>query len=476
MTTGTNQEVYTNDQTDAETGNQANAEATLAHWEKVLQDEGLSPIEADGLTLDAEQLYLGISGTTVDGVDLQGDAEVELPAGETDEEITPPVGETRPVLLPEDFELLQRLHSKGEALTLDEAQASPESIVRLAGAGFANGRIPEEGDVVVLATATATDHHVWRAVNRARCDVMEAGFLADIAECERVASKVLGRVERLGGAVSERALVESLIADHPREAIDATLAELTRREAVRRTVSRTSGVRLVADPKASGQTLVGTVRNLVSLAYQGETNGRRRGKTFAGEASGSRPNDDVAQVPERTGMEAAFAEFLRARGGSLAVAESKAEIGRIERKRARMRAEFIERRGSGRELIVTPAAELDSRYDRRRSRQARKRNFWSRVSAKALANPEKMALDTARAVLRNLGVDPEALTKDERRRALLTVLAGGKSGIRTTGRLAAAVSGFKAALVNAHEAANGQASTSRMRAQATAQANAPIAA
>ena len=105
MTTGTNQEVYTNDQTDAET--------TLAHWEKVLQDEGLSPIEADGLHLDNETLYLGVSGTTVDGVDLQGEADVELPAGETDEEITPPVGETRPVLLPEDFELLERLHSKG---------------------------------------------------------------------------------------------------------------------------------------------------------------------------------------------------------------------------------------------------------------------------------------------------------------------------------------------------------------------------
>ena len=473
MSTGTNQEVYTNDQTNAETG----AEATLAHWEKVLQDEGLSPIEADGLHLDNQTLYLGVSGTTVDGVDLQGEADVELPAGETDEEITPPVGETRPVLLPEDFELLERLHSKGEAMTLDEAQASPESIVRLAGAGFANGRIPAEGDVVVLATATATDHHVWCAVNRARCDVLEAGFLADVAECEGIASKMLGRVERLGGAVSEEALVESLIADHPREAIDATLTELTRREVVRRTVNRKSGVRLVADPEASGQTLVGTVTNLVSLANQGETNVRRRGKTFAGEASGSRPNDDVAQVPERAGMELAFAEFLRAmRGGSLAVAESKAEIGRIERTRARMRAEFIGRRGSGRELFVTPAAELDSRYDRRRSRQARKRNFWSRVSAKALADPEKIALDTARAVLRNLGVDPEALTKDERRRAVLTVLASDTSGIATTARLAAVVSGFKVATVNANDKATAQASASRMSAKATAQASAPIAA
>ena len=456
MNTGTNQEVYTNDRTDA------SAEATLAHWEKVLQDEGLSPIEADGLTLDGEQLYLGIAGTTCEGVDLQGEADVEF-SGEAEEEITPPVGETSPVLLPADFEVLERLHSKGEAMTLDEAQASPESIVRLADAGFANGRIPEEGDVVVLATSGATGHHVWCAVNRARCDALEAGFLSDVAECEEIAQAILGRVERLGGAVSERALVESLLADHPHQAIVATLTELARRGTVRLTANRNSGIRIVAGVETTGGALVGALENLLSLARGREANQRMRNKTFAGEASGSRPDDDVTQVPERLGMELALAEFLRARaGGSKAVAGSKAEIGRIERNRQRMRTEFIERREAGRKLVVTPAEELDSRYDRRRGRPARRRNFWSRLSRKARTNPEKIALDTARAVLRQVGIDPDALTAEERRRALLTVLASGKSGIRATGRLAAAVSGFRAASAQASAQANAPAKAPEM--------------
>lgn len=473
MTTGTSQEVYTtNGQEDNETTTatqltehtpEPKASLTQEHsqehyWERVLEQEGLSEIEADGLALDGGVLYLGIAGATADGIDLPGEDDIELaeieecpPEDEREQEI--PVGDTCPVLLPEDLDVLHTLRSRHCAATLAEAAASAESIVRLAGADLAHGRVSFDGEDVVLGLAGATDGDVTKALNRARAERIEDGFIASIEECEQIAETILARIKDTG-VCSEKALIFSLLDRYPREAVTAVLEELARREKIRRSTSRTTGIRLVAGPGQSqdNTTLTTAVKKLIAIAKNSAAFCKLSGKAFAAEASGSRPDDDTP--PDPHAVERAIRTFLKARdGGSLAVAESNSERKRIESNRQRMRAGYLQRRRSGRPLVITPARDLDSRHDRRRARHERRRGFWARISQKAENNPEKVALDTARATLRGLGVKPETLGDTERRQALLAVLSHPGSGIEAAGRLATAVAAYRAAQASSPVAA-----------------------
>ena len=465
MTTGTSQEVYTtNGQGDNETTtatqlteltpepkaspNQQEHSQEHYYWERVLEQEGLSEVEADGLALDDGVLYLGIAGATAEGIDLPGEEDVELleiESAQEEEKPQVPVGDTCPVLLPEDFEVLHTLRSRHCAATLAEARASAESIVRLAGADLAHGRVSFDGEDVGLALAGATDGDVTKALNRARAERIEDGFIASIEECEQIAETILARIKDTG-VCSEKAIIFSLLDRYPREAVTAVLEELARREKIRRATNRTTGISLVASPGESqdNTTLAAAVKKLLALAKTSAAFRKLSGKTFAAEASGSRPDDDTP--PDPHAAERAIRTFLKARdGGSLAVAESNNERRRIESNRQRMRAGYIERRRSGRPLVITPARDLDSRHDRRRARHERRRNFWKKVCRQTENNPEKVALDTARATLRGLGVRPETLGDTERRQALLAVLSHPGSGIKAAGRLATAVAAYRAA-------------------------------
>ncbi len=96
-------------------------------------------------------------------------------------------------------------------------------------------------------------------------------------------------------------------------------------------------------------------------------------------------------------LEAAAACFRKSRGGSLAVAGTKAERRRIEANRRRLRAEFIARRRRGDELIVRSARDSDaSRKESRESCWTEAPVFRRRVEARR--NSGRAAYDTARAV------------------------------------------------------------------------------
>lgn len=97
-------------------------------------------------------------------------------------------------------------------------------------------------------------------------------------------------------------------------------------------------------------------------------------------------------------LEAAAGRFRASRdGGSLAVAETKAERRRIEANRKRLRAEFVARRRRGEELVVRPAREIDAAREEEREAhwtedaELRRRTERARKSGRA-------SYDTARAV------------------------------------------------------------------------------
>jgi len=95
-------------------------------------------------------------------------------------------------------------------------------------------------------------------------------------------------------------------------------------------------------------------------------------------------------------LEATAERFRLARdGGSLAVAETRAEHRRIEANRRRMRAEFVARRRCGEELVVRPAREIHAG----RAREA----HWTddpelRSRLERARSSGRAAYDTARAV------------------------------------------------------------------------------
>jgi hypothetical protein len=362
VTTRTSQEVYT---TDAK--GEAKGEAGL--WEELLAGEGLSVLDGEGLGHEgAEVVYLGTSGA--DGFEFSGEADVEI--GDEDEETDVPVGPTCPVLLREDFEVLEMLRERGYAATLKEAAASVESIVRLADAGLAHGRSWD--GKVVLAMAGAIDGDVKRAANRAECDALEAGFLSSILEAEEIAREVGGRLGRLGGIASEKALVERFVSSHPREAIAAVLSELARRGEIRRVVGRASGIGLVALSGVPKEDLAAYAKRLIGLARHSAANRLLSHKAFLSEASGSRPTDDVATNP--LAAQNAAEEFR---------AIARASEGKRLSRRAR-----CWKRSSADEIDFFGKAARIRRWKERR------RKMWAALSCRA--DPEKVAWETARAL------------------------------------------------------------------------------
>ncbi|QIN84610.1 hypothetical protein GBA63_19625 [Rubrobacter tropicus] len=101
--------------------------------------------------------------------------------------------------------------------------------------------------------------------------------------------------------------------------------------------------------------------------------------------------------PERE-LEAAAERFRASRdGGSLAVAETKAERRRIEANRKRLRAEFIARRRRGEKLVVRPAREIDDSWT------ASREPHWTEDAelehrTERARKSGRVAYDTARAV------------------------------------------------------------------------------
>ena len=97
-------------------------------------------------------------------------------------------------------------------------------------------------------------------------------------------------------------------------------------------------------------------------------------------------------------LEATAERFRAARdGGSLAVAETKAERQRIEANRKRLRAEFVVRRRRGEDLVVRPAREIDA------GRSETHEAHWTqdgglRRSMERARRSGRAAYDTARAV------------------------------------------------------------------------------
>jgi len=101
--------------------------------------------------------------------------------------------------------------------------------------------------------------------------------------------------------------------------------------------------------------------------------------------------------PERE-LEAAASCFRASRdGGSLAVAETKAERRRIEANRKRLRAEFVARRRSGEELVVRPAHEIDDSWTASRESHWTEDAELGRRTERARKSG-RSSYDTARAV------------------------------------------------------------------------------
>ena len=101
------------------------------------------------------------------------------------------------------------------------------------------------------------------------------------------------------------------------------------------------------------------------------------------------PGGELEATPER---------FRAARdGGSLAVAETKAERQRIEANRKRLRAEFVVRRRRGEDLVVRPAREIDAGRSETRQAHWTKDAELGRRTERARKSG-RAAYDTARAV------------------------------------------------------------------------------
>jgi hypothetical protein len=121
-----------------------------------------------------------------------------------------------------------------------------------------------------------------------------------------------------------------------------------------------------------------------------------RGSHYSEEAGWGLTAQSEQGVTSGWVLEATAERFRLARdGGSLAVAETRAERRRIEANRRRMRAEFVARRRRGEELVVRPAREIHAG-------RAREDNWTDdpelRSRVERARGSGRAAYDTARAV------------------------------------------------------------------------------
>ena len=292
--------------------------AQIEAWDALLAGEGLSVVEAGEQFSEpeagpeAEQVFdiTAIAGET----DVaQIEAVVDFASYEGSHEGPTNVqGPSSPVLDAEDFEYLSRVRELGGAATFEEVNATPESLAKLTGAGFVNGRVAEQG-VTVLAMAGATDRDVWVAANRQVSDNCALQFFADVGECGQIAEKLLARIEKLGGSCDKQGLVDSLDG-HSKKAAEAVISELARRGLVKLAYHNLSGYTLIASTEepadATSAAFANTLRGLLKLDADSARNRKFSWKTFADEASGRRPEDDEAE--DRFAFERAANEFRAA--------------------------------------------------------------------------------------------------------------------------------------------------------------------
>lgn len=310
MSEGTN-EVYTNEVNGSTNGSASpNLEAQIDAWNELLAGEGLGVVTPEEPIAEPEFEHVFDIASIAGEADVEPiEAVIDIASHDDPADIQ---GPSSPVLTERDFEYLSRVRDLGGAATFDEVSATPESLAKLTDAGLLTGRVAEQG-VAVLALTGATDRDVWVAANRQVSDNCAEHFIWDIVECEKIAQRILARVEKLGGTCDKAALVDSL-GGHPREAVEAVIAELTRRGLVKRAVHAISGYTLLASTVepvyATSAAFANTLRGLLKLDADSARNRRFSWKEFAEEASGRRPDDD--EVQDRFAFEKAANEFRAA--------------------------------------------------------------------------------------------------------------------------------------------------------------------
>lgn len=433
--------------------------------------EPTSTLEAEGLAQnpeDAEILYFGLpagSGAGRSGIELPDesarseieDLEDAAPEDEGDGGESIP---TCPVLSPEDFDLIEVVRGRGHAVGLgelfDEIAASPERAVKLVEARLAVGeaRGRRGSDEPIFALTSATDEDVRRAVNRAEADRLAGDFEEKVSECSRIASAVFGRLHSLGGACSERETLTSLMLEgHSRYACERVVRELAGagdlrrlarkgsrsgagaspillalagagRERIQRAAARLDGTE-AASKLHRGMKMKAFAREASVYTRPEERPTERRDLDLAGETfrraargakGGGRRTDDPREVARRllrklTGggpaswrsLASSYSDPVRTE----AVLARLEELGAVERRETAHGTMWA----ATREAVPVKGGAIPERMARILAARRRRR---ARVSeAFRLADPEKVALDTARAVA--------FATGSEKARALLTL-------------------------------------------------------
>lgn len=514
----------------------AKLEEIEASFEAQLASEGM-PSEitpTDAASLDGRLAVVTADADATKEVEHSSEHSPEdLPADDSPADTCNTPEPEQPGLTPEDHKILRHLKDLGWAAhpaLLREAGASTERLAKLSSLGLAHMRASEApGGDRVFAMAGATEGDVERAGEWISAQREEARRTTMGSRVHQISSAITARLELLGGACSEEALYGSLLSSHPREAVDAVIAHMERVGELRRVGFLQSPGVLLALPGADKEELNAVSLRLQDLARdastrrsalrknaddarkrrrrapamrlaepisKGSSHGEHDDRAEAGSVLKAAPHHfwaiwtDVRERVPRMDYETArerldelpFKTTLEAAGW-----ESKSSESRRRANLSRMRQECIARRREGRPLVIVPAAELDKRLSsatrsivsRKRIRRERLRKLFSDTLRRR--SPERIALDTARAVLlsresdesaRLLGalrdappaalndsrvLTPVGLTDEGRAvmsRHLLAILADARNGIRVPEgtKLARKVAAYSLAVEAAREA------------------------
>lgn len=358
---------------------------------------------------------------------------------------------------PEDHELLERVKEHGWAahpMLLEEHGADATRMAKLSGLGLAHMRATESGGRV-FAMAGATDGDVEWAGQWVTGQRQQAHRAALESRVRSISRRVTGRLRRLGGACSEEGVTSALVSEgHPRKAVRAVISRLEETGEIRRENARWSRHPLLLLPEAGEDEITAASGSLFELTRRAsrrrhalseiakEARKQRRpapSMRLAEEISENSSHGDYDDRPEAATILRAAPHYFRgiwdvvtervpkldfesAREELAALPfkatleaagwESRRSRQRREANLKRMRAECIARRREGRPLEVLSAPELDARRSSpARSNVARKARRKERVrdlfrNARRNNSPERVALDTARAVLLS-GAGPE---------------------------------------------------------------------
>lgn len=432
------------EQVRTEKARQAQAPAVEASFEEQLAAEGM-PAELE--PTDAASLDGKLAVVTADATqEMAHSAEDVREYGPPSRELLP---EQKSGPSREDHELLERLKELGWAAhpaLLEDYGAAGEQLAKLSGLGLAHMRATGSGDRV-FAMAGATDSDVERAAEWLAGQREAARRTAMGSRACRIARSITRRLRRLGGACSEEGLYGSLVSFHPREAVDAVVNRMVEAGKLGRTSARWSPHTILLLQDAGEEEITTASQSLLDLARraahrrhalrQVAETARKEHRTAPSmrlvepisESSSHGEHDDRPEAG--TVLKADPAHFwaiwaeVRERIPSLDYASARElldalpfkatleaagwESTRSRNKRqanlSRMRAECIARRREGRPLVVVPAAELDARRSspahsivaRKAIRRERLRKLFRKTLQRR--SPERIALDTAKAVL-----------------------------------------------------------------------------